>query len=346
MDNDTSEYGTRPWIAAEDSYNSQIRLLPQLIQDVIPQLAALPPRPRRTTLLGIGASHAAAATGEYCLRKVGIDAIRSTPAELADLYPTHHTILISQSGRSAELVSIAEKLDPNNLIALTNYAPSPIGDLSKYQINLGNHPDSSVSFLSFTGTLISLGMLADHWSGHLNLSTTQSQTKTALTNVSEHESDLDTIASMIAEANFVDFIGPATYLGAVEEASLMFREGPRMSATGMETRMYLHGPMDAAGPGAHVILGGKREALLAEQLLEQTSNVTFVNIGQEHVPPPSGATFIGLADNNLAPVMHVVQATLLSQYLTLRVSKERSINIDEPVFQRLDTKTTRIRVTP
>lgn len=337
-------YEKRPWIAAAASYDSQARLLVDLIPRVWSEITALAPeRPSRLSIVGIGASYAAAAAPVYRLRADGIDATRFLASELppgtsssGDL-----TILVSQSGRSAEVVDIARRVSGTARLALTNYHPSPLAEVCGVELNLGNLADSSVSFVSFTGTILALALLADHWAGREQVAYWQSLVADAAKAVTARDGELDRVAARLVERPSVDFVAPAAALSIAEEAALMFREGPRVMATGMETRQYLHGPMDAAKQAGHVVFGGTREAVLIDQLSEQADALVYITGKGGGFPAvPTWLTLelpVAVDDG----VGFALAGSMVAQRLTLHASRHRQIDINEAVFVRLDTKTDR-----
>jgi glucosamine--fructose-6-phosphate aminotransferase (isomerizing) len=338
MTSPAQAYAPRPWIRAAESFAAQPAALVALPAMLADQLSALPPRPSRVLFLGIGASHAAAASGTHSMRSHGIDASRHLPGELAGLDVADLVIATSQSGRSAEVVEAVTAMEPSRVLAVTNYRPSPLGDLAGHALNLGDHADSAVSFLSFTSTLVAFGMISDYWRGSFDLARWEGIVSSALESAQGAETSLRAAAGLIAEQPFVDFVAPAPLASAAEEAALMFREGPLIGATGMETRLYLHGPMDVAGSAAHVVIGAAREALLIEQLAERTRSLVFVRT-DDKVAIPAAATSSATMDVGTDPIGQAVAATIMAQYLALRVAEQRGVDIDAPVFTRLDTKT-------
>lgn len=338
-------YPKREWIAADVSFDSQASALVAMVDRLQAQLTEIAlPRPRRLSLVGIGASHAAAASAVYRLREDGVDASRYLPSELAsaDFSDGHMWGFISQSGRSTEIVGLAAKSRADASFALTNYAPSPLGEACPRQLNLGDLPDSSVSFVSFTGTLLALGMLADHWAGRDGAVGWKRLVSTAIEAVMAADGALKDVAEILAACPGTDFVAPAPAVSVAEEAALMFREGPRLAATGMETRQYLHGPMDMAGPFAHVVFGGAREALLIDQLAERTQNLVFVT-GSDGVTPQQKTQLtvrlpVALSDG----LGFALAATLVAQRLTLHAADKKGIDINAAAFKRLDTKTDHI----
>lgn len=336
-------YQKRPWIPASDSFSRQQTALLRMVETLAGQIKRLrPERPRRLHLVGIGASHAAAAAPAHQLRSYGIETVRLLPNEMPQGAPDKGvlTIFISQSGRSAETVQIAEKIGAASCLALTNYHPSPLADVCGTTLNLGDHPDSSVSFTSFTGSMLALGFLADHWAGRSREEEWKANIRAAFSAVEVMDNQLETFAAEVADCPAVDFVAPASALSVAEEAALMFREGPRIFAAGYETRQYLHGPMDVAGNAFHIIFGAEREALLVDQLAERTSNLLFVT-GRDAEHRRAAGTTLALPVDLDDGVMFAIAATLLAQRLTLHAARARSVDIDEAVFVRLDTKTDR-----
>jgi glucosamine--fructose-6-phosphate aminotransferase (isomerizing) len=80
----------------------------------------------------------------------------------------------------------------------------------------------------------------------------------------------------------VDCIGANASLGSAGEASLQIREAVRLPAWAVDTRHYLHGPMEAmdAATGA-VVFGDDREIKLAEDLAGLGCAVLLVTTREE-----------------------------------------------------------------
>lgn len=343
-------YPTRDWIPAKDSFAAQPDALRGMVDHLAEQLDSLPAAPQRAVAVGIGASHAAVAPGIHRMRSQGRDITRHLPEELPVRGDTvcldRETLVVavSQSGRSAEVVDLARRLSGQQLVTLTNYSPSPLGDLASTDINLGDHSDSAVSFLSFTGTMLAFGMIADAWAGRLDVAHWRRTTDAALRCAEAAAPQLETVAETLAGEPFVDVVAPAPLLGSAEEAALTFREGPLLAATGMETRLYLHGPMDVAGSGAHLVIGGDREALLIEQLAERTDKLAFI-ASAPRVRTPETTTLATMTIDvpHEDEVGQSIAAAIMAQRLSLRIAELRGVAIDQNVFERLDTKTNSAR---
>ncbi|SCX29002.1 glutamine-fructose-6-phosphate transaminase (isomerizing) [Agrobacterium sp. DSM 25558] len=331
----------RDWIPAQASYATQAGNLFTMVDRLLDQLDRFPSnRPQRVAVVGIGASYAAAASAVYDMRNNGLDALRFLPSELpAGLSGFKGlTVLVSQSGRSVEIVDLARNADGADMIAITNYMPSPLGMLCEQELNLGNLSDSSVSFVSFTGTLLVLAMLNDHWNGYNRANHWKNLIAEAAEAPDRLDTDLREIAAILMGSASIDVVAPAAFMSVAEETALMFREGPRVFATALETRQYLHGSMDAAGSGAHLIFGGQREALLTDQLSQKTRRLVFVT-GRDGPDGTGTAKHLVLPASLEDTMSFTIASTLVAQKLTLHMAAIGGVDINEAAFQRLDTKT-------
>jgi glucosamine--fructose-6-phosphate aminotransferase (isomerizing) len=286
---------------------------------------------------GIGASHAALASPVHELRGKGRVAFRSSCSDipsgspvLADTY-----VLVSQSGRSRETVQLVQQSPAVHHLAVVN-GDGPLGAQCEDRIAFGRFPDSFMSSIGFTGSLVALGMLVEsitrdprpvgEWAS-------LGERADALTDA--HEPLLADFAGAVASRGSVDIVGEAKHLSAVEQATLMFREGPWVQAAGTDTRQYLHGPMDVAhtGASAHIVIGAEREALLVEQLALKGVRILFLTPSSVEVAVPT----VRLPPE-LTPTQTGVVATVLLQRLVELTGDALGVDVDEKVFVRLDTK--------
>ncbi|MGF9567511.1 hypothetical protein [Neorhizobium sp. JUb45] len=337
----TAVFPRREWISAQASYATQADELIAMVDRLDDQLRqARLEKPLRVTLVGIGASHAAAATPVYEMRRHGLDAHRFLPSELPAGLSGHHglTVLISQSGRSAEVVDLVRHGIGSGQVAITNYTPSPLGTLCGREINLGNLPDSSVSVVSFTGTMLALAMLIERWTDRTRTEHWKHLISLAAETADRLDGEIRDVAEMLLYSASIDIVAPAPLMSVAEEGVLMLREGPRLFATAMETRQYLHGPMDAAGPGAHLLFGGNREARLLAQLSERTKRLALVT-GSSTDAVPDGCHRLVLPFETSDPISFAIASTFIAQKLTLHAADIRGFDINEAAFQRIDTKT-------
>ena len=86
------------------------------------------------------------------------------------------------------------------------------------------------------------------------------------------------LAAAFADVTALECVGGGPGLASARETALLGREALRLPATGMDTREYLHGPLEAVAPGfGAVIFGRGRERALAEAMASFGARVALVS---------------------------------------------------------------------
>ncbi|HYZ80264.1 MAG TPA: hypothetical protein VE571_03295, partial [Solirubrobacteraceae bacterium] len=102
-------------------------------------------------------------------------------------------------------------------------------------------------------------------------------------------------------------------------------------ATGMDTREYLHGPLEAVAPGfGAVVFGRERERSLAESMASFGAEVLLVGDRNADVP--------GVALPEVPPIAAPVLQILPVQLLVDDVADRRELTIGELRRHQDDTK--------
>ena len=148
---------------------------------------------------------------------------------------------------------------------------------------------------------------------------------------------MERLAPAFARITSLDAVGGASAEGSAGETALLAREGLRLPAAAMETRQYLHGPMEsvAAGLGA-IVFGGERERALAAELTSY--GATALLIGEAEAV--SGATDVAgvvalpAPSPTAAPILQILPVQLLAE----RVARLRGLPIGELRRSQRDTK--------
>jgi glucosamine--fructose-6-phosphate aminotransferase (isomerizing) len=285
--------------------------------------------------VGIGASLAAACAAVWELRSRGIHSWRLGAGDLPVPFPesVHPIVGISQSGRSAETLAVLDSVAPELRLAVVNTEPSPISQIAS-TIALGNLADSYASTIGYTATVAALGMLADAWDGGridpgwFTLNETFSRVEADLAK------RVGGLAELFRTVASSDFVGAGPAVGSAEAGALLFREVARIPATGMSTRQYLHGSMESAGDGVHVVFGDSRELDLATTLSEAGHHVILIS-GE---PVDSTPTLHVVQLPKLPAAQRAVLEALVMQVLVGAVAAVRGVEIEEFVFHNADTK--------
>ena len=102
----------------------------------------------------------------------------------------------------------------------------------------------------------------------------------------------------------------------------------------MGTRQYLHGSMESAGEGAHLLFGGEREHEVARTLSEAGHRVVLVTT--DDVESASDLEVVRLPHTS-SNAKAVLEALFL-QGIVAEVAQARGVEIEEFVFHNDDTK--------
>jgi glutamine---fructose-6-phosphate transaminase (isomerizing) len=206
----------------------------------------------RLLAFGMGASRHAATAFAATLRAAGWSAFAASacdvtgPPGLADRY-----LAVSHSGRSRETVEAAAALGGPYRVGLTSHPDAPLGGAVDAVLTLGCDTDSRVSTASYTATVQALGMLAGALGADcpdLNWDLVPELAAAMLTQ------DLSSTVDILAGVSTVDVVGTGRHAGCAGAAALLLREAVRLPATAYTAREYLHGPVEAAGPGRAVLV--------------------------------------------------------------------------------------------
>ncbi|MFF2520806.1 SIS domain-containing protein [Streptomyces liangshanensis] len=286
--------------------------------------------------VGIGASLAAACAPVWSLRARGVHSWRLGAGDHPLPFPVsaHPVFGVSQSGRSAETLAVLESVDPSLRHAVVNMTPSPIADLATGLVDIGSVPDSYASTIGYTATVAALGLLADVWDGGApdegwaRLGGLFAATEKELTE------GVRALAPLFATATSADFVGTGPAVGSAEAGALLFREVARIPSTGMSTRQYLHGAMESAGGGVHVLFGDEREHATAATLADAGHPVVLVTAE----PPPERPLLHVVRVPRLPAAQRAVVEILVIQILVEAVAEVRGVAIEEFVFHNADIK--------
>jgi glucosamine--fructose-6-phosphate aminotransferase (isomerizing) len=246
----------------------------------------------------------------------------------------HPIIGISQTGKTTETLAVLSSIDAPLRYAVVNNHPSPVAEVAGTFLSLGNIPDSYASTIGYTATVTALGMIAEAWDGGdvdpgwSELPELFRATEEAVgTRAAE-------LAATFAGVTTADFVGAGPSVGSAEAGALLFREVARVHTAGMSTRQYLHGSMESAGDGVHVLFGDDREIEVARTLSEAGHRVILVS-GRSVEEAPRLQT---IKLPQVAPAQRAVLEALVMQILVAEVANLHGIEIEEFVFHNADTK--------
>jgi glutamine---fructose-6-phosphate transaminase (isomerizing) len=333
---------TRSFKEAIGAQPENLRAAAAAFEQAIADVDLAPLREGTLVLSGIGASLFALDPAVQALRAVGRRAFAVSSAELLTARATglgDAFVLVSQSGASAETVAALERLDGRPTIAISARGDSPLAQGADAWLPLGPEPDTTVSTLSYTATLQALGMLCHALLGTLEHDSIWGRVpELADEQLDRSAGVIDELAERFGHVRALDAIGCGAGVASAGESALLAREALRLPATAMETRQYLHGPLEAVDSGyGCVVFGGERERDLAAELVSFGAAVALIS---DH----AGAAGSGAATLQLPPVPQLaapILQILPVQLLIDRLAEMRGITIGDLHRQQPDTKVKR-----
>jgi len=282
---------------------------------------------------GIGASSHALVPAVLALRAAGRRAFALQATELDDASARELAdafVLVSQSGASTETVAALERIQGVPMVAISARGDSPLAEAADAWLPLGPEPDTPVATLSYTATLQALGMLCDALLNETGSawSDLPALAEEVLAANAERAAER---AGAFAEVTALEAVGGGPGLASARETALLAREALRLPATAMDTREYLHGPLEAVAPGfGAVVFGRERERALAESMSSFGAEVLLVGDRNADVP--------GLALPEVPPIAAPILQILPVQLLVDAVADRRGLTIGELRRHQDDTK--------
>jgi glucosamine--fructose-6-phosphate aminotransferase (isomerizing) len=322
------------YIEAVRAQGKNLRTSRAAVTDRLSSLDLAPWRDRRLALVGMGASSnaIAAVLGEYW--SAGVRAASWLGSELEQAgaaADAEAVVAVSQTGKSAEIYSALSKADRPRLV-VTDVESSPIASLAEATVPLALLEDSEVRTIGYTGTVQALLLLRD-----------------ALVPLGGPAADWDAVADEVerllpeaerlaerllpglAGVTAFDVVGSGVHAGTAAQGALLLREVCKLPASAYETYQYLHGPVEAAGPGRVLIaIGGAREAKLALSMADAGATVVLVTS-----LPDADAAFRLPA---LGPAAETVLGILPLQTITSALAIESGLPDGEFRYHQDDTK--------
>ncbi len=216
----------------------------------------------RVLLTGMGASYHALFPLYYELIMAGIDCHAMETSELIHcgmgvITPTTLIVVVSQSGRSAEVVGLLDQIsDPGRVIGITNTPDAPLADLAGSVLLTQAGDELSVSCKTYVSALAMLGFLGNCLTGTDPTARLQEleQTAGAITDYfQDWQPKVAELTEVAAEIDVAVFVGRGAALATAGTAALITLEASHFPAIGMSSAAYRHGPMDMSS-GKQLVL--------------------------------------------------------------------------------------------
>ncbi len=212
-------------------------------------------RASHLVLSGMGASYFAAYPAFLRLLGAGRPVAWVEAGELVHfapeaLGPGGAVVLVSQSGRSAEIVRLLAERRGAVVVGVTNDPDSPLGRGADICLAMGAGPEAAgVATKTLACTMLILDLLAG---GAAADGSAVAGAVEAL--VAARDGWLPELRGALGEPEHVWVLGRGPGLAAALAAGLMLKEAGAVHAEGMSAPQFRHGPLEAAGAGRSALV--------------------------------------------------------------------------------------------
>ena len=291
---------------------------------------------RHVYLTGIGSSwHAALAAGAL-FHGNGIPVHLLDASELAHggaFPPNSALVVISRSGRSAEIIGLLSKAQRcgARVVGITNVAEGCLARESHTPIVIPVALDHAISVNTYSTLAAAAGVLAsiaaDSFDAPLSPSLTDA--------LADAELSLPTWQREIEDSPWFSpgatyyFLGRGSSLGTCHEARLLWEEGAKSAATAMGTGSFRHGPQEIVGKGMRFAMwiDGRRmreeDLAVARDLRQLGASVML--IGQRL---PENAADLTLQLPAISPAWQFLTEIIPAQLAAERLARLSGVDCD------------------
>jgi glucosamine--fructose-6-phosphate aminotransferase (isomerizing) len=242
-------------------------------------------------------------------------------------------ILVSQSGRSAEVVTLMEtiKEGPRPLVvSITNGQENPLAQAADITLDTRTGPEKGPTTMTFAATLVVLAAVAEVLAGRppreavRDITETTDRAAVAVGTLFEGREELaDRLVEWWGQRPVVILLGRGTARAASETGALLLKEAARLPAEALESGQFRHGPLELAGPdlAAAIVATEPNTARLdigiATDLARAGAGVLVIG---RTLGAPAGSQQIPLTDvgRALSPALAMVPFQLLAWRLALQ----------------------------
>ncbi len=327
----------------EGSYCKDILAQPQALANTLeglaesPALSALARRLntgkfRQLVLTGMGSSFHALHPLYLNLVGHGFPTLMVETSELIHyqrklLDPHNLVIAVSQSGRSAETVSMLKtNRGRSTVIAVTNTPDSPLATHSDAAVLTTAGEEFSVSCKTYMTALMALRWLGDilcekrvrHTRQELAAASTM-----AAAYLSRWKKHVLCLADLLRDISQLYLAGRGPSLAAVGTGGLIVKESDHFPAEGMSSAAFRHGPLEIVTSHTFVLLfsgSGKTRELNGRLLLDIRKRKGKAELAGDDAPLP--ALRLPAAPDGLSPILEILPVEMITLALAALAGRE------------------------
>lgn len=251
-------------LAQPDALAATLQQLPQAATDLRSLAARLKAGAfSRIVLTGMGSSLAALYPFWFRLVQAGYAPIIIETSEL--LYDAANLItadtllvIVSQSGRSAEIVRLLEQRGGATVLAVTNDATSPLAQTAEVVVLTAAGVESNVSCKTYVCSLAALVLVSDTLVAQNPLEPPSFEQLQAVGEVmtaylNRWQEYATSLGDLLGGSSLI-ICGRGPSLAAVHYSALILKEAAKVHTEGLTAPQFRHGPMELAKTSVQVLV--------------------------------------------------------------------------------------------
>lgn len=239
------------------------------------------------------------------------------------------TVMISQSGESAEIVALLDKLkDKSKVIGITNNSSSTLAIQARHSLHLNVPDEESVTTRTYLATLIVTNLLARYLAGSEQAGA-RADFETAVRGLRElldrYADRLEELKDFLASASFISCVGRGPSFGSAQAAGLFLKEVSKFPSEGQDAAEFRHGPQEICDDKFGLIVfapqgrTGELGLRLARDIAAKGGKVVLItNIADVVNQDNLFVLRYAAVDEYLAPVAEIAGAQLVCNVLAER----------------------------
>ncbi len=212
---------------------------------------------------GMGSSYFVSYAASCLLNSLGIQAFAVNTNELLYYHfsaLTERTLVVclSQSGESAEIVKLLQKLPPDSYcVGVSNEEKGTLARKAGASLLSKAGVEKMTSTKTYTAILLVICILGWYLTGEWN-DEKVSQVRRLISGTSEllnkHKDTIEEELDFLGNIDFLQFIGRGPSYASALQSELMFKEAAKIPASGTMGGEFRHGPMEMIKPGFKSVL--------------------------------------------------------------------------------------------
>ncbi|MGA2983303.1 MAG: SIS domain-containing protein [Terriglobia bacterium] len=287
---------------------------------------------KRVVLTGMGSSFHALYPLHLLLASRGCATLWAETSELIHylpqvLDPATLIIAVSQSGRSAEILSLLNKNDGRaQIIAVTNTTESPLGAGADAVLLTNAGEEFSVSCKTYVTALVvlrQLGALLGYADPGTLPSELEQAPPAAATYLNSWRDHVLELAVALENVQDLFFVGRGISLAAVGTGALITKESSHYHAEGMSSAAFRHGPLEMVSEKTFVgVFAGAKVTLelnakLVEDIRRKGGRAEL--IGAEAQRP---SLWIPAVPDSVIPILEILPVEMITLALAAQTGRE------------------------